>query len=50
MQYLYLNLFATAFTTFAAIFTAGYIPKWFTALLWICVVLNVVCFFINALG
>lgn len=46
----FLNLFSAAFCTFAAIFTAGYIPKWFTAMLWTLVVLNVGLFLIIALG
>jgi len=37
----FLNLFAAAFCTFAAIHTAGKIQKWNTALLWALVVLNV---------
>ena len=37
----YINLFAASFCTFVAIHTAGNIPKWFTALLWTLVVLNV---------
>ena len=43
----FLNLFAAAFCTFAAIHTVGNIPKWFTALLWSLVVLNVGLFLIN---
>jgi len=37
----FLNLFSAAFCTFVAIFTAGKIQKWNTALLWALVVLNV---------
>jgi hypothetical protein len=40
----FLNLFSAAFCTFAAIFTAGYLPKWFTSLLWVLAALNVVLF------
>lgn len=42
----YQNLFAAAFCTFAAIHTAGNIPKWNTALLWTLAVLNVGLFLI----
>lgn len=36
-----MNLSAAAIAAFAAIFTKGYIPKWFTILLWCLVCVNI---------
>ncbi len=42
-----MNLSAALFAAFAAIWTQGSIPKWFTILLWFLVCVNIGLFALN---
>ncbi len=42
-----MNLSAAFFAAFAAIYTTGSIPKWFTILLWFLVCVNIGLFALN---